>query len=354
MYGRRFPFRCVARLQGAPEKAPGRVFVLSRGRRTATSFLLASKSARTAARVARMALDARVDSSSRNETRRVRKNGSEGPSDRTRTRSLSNPEGDPLRVDAWVRKGCDFGFERDWVSGRKGMEKGNGWDARGEGMAARTCVAHVSTPRHVRRTRLRCRALFEGKEVLRTYRRRLGNGDIAVREIRNEEAETVAELLTEVFAEEMGTTYRPYILKQVGNYLREKVEASPDVVCLVAVEVEVGTGREAVVGTAELSFNAATRSVYNLQPPEEHAYMCNLAVSDKHRRKGCGSLLLSSCEELASLFGKEELYVHVRLVDEPARKMYRKTGYDTWKIEGPMMSIGRRRRALLRKKLTSG
>lgn len=205
-----------------------------------------------------------------------------------------------------------------------------------------------------RRLQLRCEALVQGKELLQRYRRRLNSGDVEVREIRDDESDAVAALLTDVFAEEMGTRYRPYLLRQVGNYVQDKRRASPDVVCLVAVHVERDSRREQVVGTAEVSFVAATRSTYQLQPPDEHAYMCNLAVAETHRRMGCGSLLLASCEELAVLFGKEELYVHVRLVDEPARKMYRKTGYHMWKMEGPMMSIGRRRRALLRKKLTAG
>lgn len=220
--------------------------------------------------------------------------------------------------------------------------------------ASRPQVWRTTPAGTCRRLQLRCEALVQGKELLQRYRRRLHSGDVEVREIRDEESDEVAALLTDVFAEEMGTRYRPYLLQQVGNYVKDKRRASPDVVCLVAVHVERDSGQEHVVGTAEVSFEATTRSTYQLQPPDEHAYMCNLAVAETHRRMGCGSLLLASCEELAVLFGKEELYVHVRLVDEPARKMYRKTGYHTWKMEGPMMSIGRRRRALLRKKLTAG
>ena len=49
-----------------------------------------------------------------------------------------------------------------------------------------------------------------------------------------------------------------------------------------------------------------------LQPLQECAYICNMAVAPEHRRKGYGLLLLEAAEEIARLGGQRDLYLHLR------------------------------------------
>jgi ribosomal protein S18 acetylase RimI-like enzyme len=62
-------------------------------------------------------------------------------------------------------------------------------------------------------------------------------------------------------------------------------------------------------------------------PPAKCAYLCNMAVLPGQRRRGIARLLLQSAEELAGVAGEQEMYLHLRLIDQPAAQLYRRNGF---------------------------
>jgi ribosomal protein S18 acetylase RimI-like enzyme len=57
-------------------------------------------------------------------------------------------------------------------------------------------------------------------------------------------------------------------------------------------------------------------------------YLCNLSVRPAHRGKGLGMNLCAACEYVAgALWGKDNIYLHVRASNAPAVSMYQKLGY---------------------------
>lgn len=94
-----------------------------------------------------------------------------------------------------------------------------------------------------------------------------------------------------------------------------------------------------IIATAALSFHSDSREQFaTLPPPENAAYLCNIAVDPTFRRKGYARTMLAACEKIASSKGFTELYLHLRLVDAAARSLYESSGYnqlnaDSWLIK---------------------
>jgi ribosomal protein S18 acetylase RimI-like enzyme len=112
-----------------------------------------------------------------------------------------------------------------------------------------------------------------------------------------------------------------------------------------------------LVATAALSFHPNSRETFlSLKPPEDEAYLCNIAVDPAFRRKGLARHMLGVAEDLARANGFQALYLHVRLGDDAARLLYDSFGYqevasDSWLIK----MRGRTPNALLVKHIaTSG
>ncbi len=80
--------------------------------------------------------------------------------------------------------------------------------------------------------------------------------------------------------------------------------------------------------------------------------MCNVAVDVEHRRQGIAGQLLSSAEQLALLAGEEQMFLHLRLIDMPAGKLYRGSGFKQMAEDNILMQLlGQDRKYLMRKEL---
>jgi len=102
--------------------------------------------------------------------------------------------------------------------------------------------------------------------------------------------------------------------------------------------VEVGRNRGRLVGTVELSFAPSTRTrSLTLNPPEDGAYLCNMAVDEGFQRRGYARAMLSAVEDIVQLAGYRRVWLHVRLKDEAARGLYQQAGFrlekeDCWLV----------------------
>ena len=84
--------------------------------------------------------------------------------------------------------------------------------------------------------------------------------------------------------------------------------------------------------------NDSRDTFQTLQPPEDDAYLCNIAVDPKFRRQGMARKMLAACEALAAARGFGKFYLHVRLGDDAARALYVSSGYrevdtDSWLLK---------------------
>lgn len=83
-----------------------------------------------------------------------------------------------------------------------------------------------------------------------------------------------------------------------------------------------------VVGTAAISFFDATREELAPEPPQDSAYLSNVAVLDKLRGKGIGKVMVRAAEEAVVHFSdRRKLYLHVRDNNQEAVGMYLSEGY---------------------------
>ncbi|KAL6776311.1 hypothetical protein ACKKBG_A20630 [Auxenochlorella protothecoides x Auxenochlorella symbiontica] len=176
--------------------------------------------------------------------------------------------------------------------------------------------------------------------------------------------EDAATLLNDSFAESLGyiSMYRSYLQSQIRQYLRQHLPLLPKTVILAAFRVGDEQGAELavegsgdaegeeehldhepeceLVGIVELSFSASTRTkALTLNPPPEHAYLSNMAVSQTMRRQGIGSFLLSSAEELAQTMGHTHVYLHSRVDDAVGVRMYSRAGYETVSQDSGMVRL---------------
>lgn len=118
----------------------------------------------------------------------------------------------------------------------------------------------------------------------------------------------------------------------------------------------VGTLMESrqIVGTAAVSFCESTREELEPVPPKDVAYLSNVAVSTKMRRKGVGRELVRAAEDAARFFSnKRELFLHVRSADPAALALYLSEGYEEFERERSLSLLFSKRsaRLLMRKVL---
>ncbi len=62
--------------------------------------------------------------------------------------------------------------------------------------------------------------------------------------------------------------------------------------------------------------------------------MSNMAVAESSRRQGIGMHLVTAAEEIARLAGHQEIYLHLRFIDEAAAGLYRKAGFEEHAADG--------------------
>ena len=87
-------------------------------------------------------------------------------------------------------------------------------------------------------------------------------------------------------------------------------------------------------------------------PPPKCAYLCNMAVHPEHRRRGIARLLLQSAEDLAAIAQESEMYLHLRLIDQPAAQLYRRSGFMQRAQDNVLVQLlGQDRKFLMAKQL---
>ena len=121
-------------------------------------------------------------------------------------------------------------------------------------------------------------------------------------------------------------------------------------VCLVAFGGDGGR-EELLVGSVEMGVRSLAPSW--LMENFEYAYLSNLAVSPNYRRHGIAEKLLIACEEIALKWGYNDLYLHVLENNDPAKRLYKKVGYNLQDSEWTWGSLlfGQPRKLFLRKTL---
>lgn len=203
-----------------------------------------------------------------------------------------------------------------------------------------------------------------------TWRFEGANGDVVVQPLTAEMLEETALLLVETYFNTYNLgPYKRYLLHQIRRYLTDHMKLVPKTLLLVACmhpsgaaaaegeNLQSSAGQNTrlpasqVVGTAEISFDDNLRSVaQTLLPPENCAFITNMAVAPSSRRQGIATKLLHAACSTASIAGHSEVYLHVRVQDKPARELYKKNGFvvaqeDSWLV----CLLGRDRKQMLRK-----
>ncbi|KAI8109044.1 hypothetical protein M9435_005460 [Picochlorum sp. BPE23] len=94
-----------------------------------------------------------------------------------------------------------------------------------------------------------------------------------------------------------------------------------------------------IVATASISFCSKSRENFlSLKPPDDDAYLCNIAVDTSFRRMGLAKHMLQCVEHFSQSQGYHTIYLHVRLGDEAAMSLYEQAGYkqvaaDSWLVK---------------------
>ncbi|GAB4824066.1 hypothetical protein N2152v2_011112 [Parachlorella kessleri] len=144
-----------------------------------------------------------------------------------------------------------------------------------------------------------------------------------------EDVKAATVVLTRAFAT---TGYLP--LGDAGQYCKDML-GQPPLGILLVVRLSptdaslLPEGQESrLIATVALSFARRTREEFpSLQPPDDAAYLSNMAVDPAFRRQGIARLLLQASEELCAARGFREIYLHARLGDDPAVQLYESAGY---------------------------
>ena len=91
-----------------------------------------------------------------------------------------------------------------------------------------------------------------------------------------------------------------------------------------------------------------------LSKSQEAGYLSNMAVRERHRRRGVARALLCAAEELTRRLHRHALYLHSHLEDEPALAFYQKAGFEEVGRDRPLVRVvGLEPRALLYKQLVA-
>ncbi|HIK38175.1 MAG TPA: GNAT family N-acetyltransferase [Geminocystis sp. M7585_C2015_104] len=158
----------------------------------------------------------------------------------------------------------------------------------------------------------------------------------------------IAEVLTLCFNQFNKFTFwiYPLVKMAVAQDLRQRLQQEDaDYFCLVAVYKQRES--EEIVGTVELSF----RRGFPWLKPNRYAYVANLAVKEKYRRRGIATCLLLKCEEIAKANNYGCIYLHVLASNQGAQKLYLGNGYTIHRVETDLLSLfvpGKRRLLLMK------
>lgn len=175
---------------------------------------------------------------------------------------------------------------------------------------------------------------------------------LIVRAARRQDLDALAMLLADSFHSRQGWVGLLHPIFKLGIYedLRGRLNnTSPHQVCLAAI-AHSAEG-EAIAGTVEMS---ASNSYSLFLGRERSVYLSNLAVGESYRRRGVGSKLLRSCEQIARQWGFQEICLHVLETNSAARQLYISSGYQLRRVELGLNTflLGQSRKMLMVKRLS--
>ncbi|KAK9787614.1 hypothetical protein WJX73_003800 [Symbiochloris irregularis] len=172
-------------------------------------------------------------------------------------------------------------------------------------------------------------------------------GTLVIQPLTQEWLQGTADLLSVSFGESLGyiPAYRHFLKRHISKYLSDHMELVPKALILIALllpeslsrgtwdsadsEVDQSSEWGSLVGSVEISMSPSTRARFlTLNPPEDKAYLSNMAVAQHHRRRGYGRKLLEAAESACALSGHRDLFLHLRFQDQAASVLYRDAGYE--------------------------
>ncbi|PRW58832.1 Acyl- N-acyltransferase [Chlorella sorokiniana] len=181
-------------------------------------------------------------------------------------------------------------------------------------------------------------------------------GRLTIRPAQPEDVGPASVLLTRAFAGSL----QGVPLQDGRQYCEDSLRQPPQGVLLVArLHPEDASllppGQSSrLIATTGLSFCRTTREQFpTLQPPDEEAYLANMAVDAKLRRQGHARLMLAAAEALVAARGFTAIWLHARLADAAAQQLYLSSGYVVEQQDNALLAKvrGITPRALMRKQL---
>lgn len=180
----------------------------------------------------------------------------------------------------------------------------------------------------------------------------LNGPNFSIRTVTDRDLVRVAQILCESFYPPTSYWHWALPVLRVGIYqdLRTRlVTQSPKHACFVAVKAGQDDQPEQnnIIGTVEV----ALRSLWLVRKPVP--YISNLAVSPSYRRQGVAQHLLLACEQAATAWQANFLYLNVLETNVAAQQLYMKAQYYRSEQQGLWPRLRRSKRILLRKHLSS-
>jgi len=201
---------------------------------------------------------------------------------------------------------------------------------------------------------------------------------IVVRAIREKDVSAAAKVFQESFSGSPDEKPRSFVLRYLLEACvvdddddddKKNKKNNPYEVCFVGVTTTIKNGEtkeiteDEVISLVSVALDVRSRIVDDPNPPPSDApYVCNMAVSSRHRNKGVAKAMLESIGEFVPSVGGCDVWLHVREVDGKAVRVYERFGFETVKVDekNPLLNLvmnrkeSRKGRALMRKVLAEG
>ena len=200
---------------------------------------------------------------------------------------------------------------------------------------------------------------------------------IVVRAIREKDVSAAAKVFQESFSGSPDEKPRSFVLRYLLEACvvddddddKKNKKNNPYEVCFVGVTTTIKNGETKeitegeVISLVSVALDVRSRIVDDPNPPPSDApYVCNMAVSSRHRNKGVAKAMLEAIGEFVPSVGGCDVWLHVREVDGKAVRVYERFGFETVKVDekNPLLNLvmnrkeSRKGRALMRKVLAEG
>ena len=198
---------------------------------------------------------------------------------------------------------------------------------------------------------------------------------IVVRAIREKDVSAAAKVFQESFSGSPDEKPRSFVLRYlleacvVDDDDEKNKKNNPYEVCFVGVTTTIKNEEtkeiteDEVISLVSVALDVRSRIVDDPNPPPSDApYVCNMAVSSRHRNKGVAKAMLEAIGEFVPSVGGCDVWLHVREVDGKAVRVYERFGFETVKVDekNPLLNLvmnrkeSRKGRALMRKVLAEG